>query len=311
MSWRKPRALRPGDLLGICAPAGAVDRDGLQRGVARLEQMGFRVRVGESVGGRRLFTAGTVDRRLADLHALFADDEVAGVLCARGGAGAGWLLPRLDGALLRDHYKPLVGYSDVTFLHLVFNQLERVTFHGPMVARELAQGALDEASWEAALQGAGTPYASQPGDLLALRDGRAEGRLLGGCLSILAAAAGTPWALRPDREGTVLFLEDVDEKPHKVDRMLLQLRSSGAFEGVRGVVFGDMKGCNPPASADFTLEDVIRESLSGLDIPIALGLSSGHVNGPNVTLPLGVQARLVCNGEDARFEVLEPSVEVG
>ncbi|HEV7499435.1 MAG TPA: LD-carboxypeptidase, partial [Vicinamibacteria bacterium] len=147
-----------------------------------------------------------------------------------------------------------------------------------------------------------------PGDLLVLREGTAEGRLLGGCLSILAAAAGTPWALRPDPEGTILFLEDVDEKPYKVDRMLLQLRSSGAFEGVRAVVFGDMKGCNPPASAEFTLEDVIHESLAGLEIPVVLGLSSGHVTGPNVTLPLGVRARLRCHDDEARFEVLEPSV---
>ena len=94
-----------------------------------------------------------------------------------------------------------------------------------------------------------------------------------------------------------------------MDRLLLQLRSSGAFEGVRGVVFGDMKGCNPPATADFTLEDVIRESLSGLEIPIALGLSSGHASGPGVTLPLGVRARLRCHGDEARFEVREPSVE--
>jgi muramoyltetrapeptide carboxypeptidase len=309
VSWARPRALRAGDLLGVCAPAGPVDPGRLQRGVARLEQMGFRVRVGEAVGERHLFTAGTVERRIADLHALFEDDEVAGILCARGGAGGGWLLPHLDTTLLREHFKPLVGYSDVTFLHLLFNRLERVTFHGPMVAKEFAQGTFDEGSWRAALEGGAERYATSDGDILALWDGEAEGRLLGGCLSILAAAAGTPWALNPDAGGTILFLEDVDEKPYRVDRMLLQLRLSGAFEGVRGVVFGDMKGCNPPASADFTLEDVIRESLSGLGIPIALGLSSGHVNGPNVTLPLGVRARLSCHGDEARFEVLEASVQ--
>jgi len=309
VSWRRPRALRPGDLLGVCAPAGTVDLGRLKRGVERLEQMGFRVKVGEAVAKRHIYTAGTAEERLADLHGFFADDEVAGILCARGGAGAGWLLPRLDLDLLRAHFKPFIGYSDVTYVHLVFNQLEMVTFHGPMVAWEFAAGAFDEPSWKAGVQGGGTPYATEPGDLVCLRDGEGEGRLLGGCLSILAAAAGTPWPLRPDKEGTVLFIEDVDEKPYKVDRMLLQLRSSGAFEGVRAVAFGDMKGCNPPASADYTLEDVIRESLSGLDIPIALGLSSGHVTGPNVTLPLGVRARLSCHGDEARFEVLEASVE--
>ena len=309
MNWTRPRALRAGDVLGVCAPAGTVDPGRLRRGVERLEQIGFRVKVGGAVARRHIYTAGTVEERLADLHGFFADDEVAGIVCARGGAGAGWLLPRLDLDLLRAHFKPFIGYSDVTYLHLVFNQLEKVTFHGPMVAWEFAAGAYDERSWLAAVQGAPVPYASEPGDLVPLRDGEGEGRLLGGCLSILAAAAGTPWPLRPDKEGTVLFIEDVDEKPYKVDRMLLQLRSSGGFDGVRAVVFGDMKGCNPPSSADFTLEDVIRESLSGLDIPIALGLSSGHVTGPNVTLPLGVRARLRCHGEEARFEVLEASVE--
>ena len=309
MSWTRPRALRSGDLLGVCAPAGTVDLGRLKRGVERLEQMGFRVKVGAAVGKRHIYTAGTVEERLADVHGFFQDDEVAGIICARGGAGAGWLLPRLDRDLLRDHLKPFIGYSDVTFLHLLFNQLEGITFHGPMVAWELALGAFEEASWKAAVEGVGPRYATAPGDLVALREGEAEGRLLGGCLSILAAAGGTPWALRPDKDGTVLFIEDVDEKPHKVDRMLLQLRLAGAFEGVRGIVLGDMKGCNPPASADFTLEDVIRESLSGLDIPVALGLSSGHVTGPSVTLPFGVRTRLFCHGDEARFQVLEPSVQ--
>jgi muramoyltetrapeptide carboxypeptidase len=309
MSWARPRALRPGDLLGVCAPAGVVDQERLRRGAARLEAMGYRIRLGGAVGKRHRFTAGTVEERLSDLRGFYEDDQVAGILCARGGAGAGWLLPHLDAEFLRANFKPFIGYSDVTFLHLVLNRLEQVSFHGPMVAWEFAQDAFCEASWKAALEGGSALYASEPGDILVLREGEAEGRLLGGCLSILAAAAGTPWALRPDREGTILFIEDVDEKPYRVDRMLLQLRLTGAFDGVRGIVFGDMKGCNPPASADYSLEDVLRESLSGLDIPVALGLSSGHVTGPNVTLPLGVRARLCCHGDEARFEVLEASVE--
>jgi muramoyltetrapeptide carboxypeptidase len=293
----------------VCAPAGVVDQERLRRGVARLEQMGYRVRLGAATGKRHRFTAGTVEDRLADLRGFYEDDDVAGILCARGGAGAGWLLPHLDAGLLRENFKPFVGYSDLTFFHLVLNRLEQVSFHGPMVAWEFAQGAFDEASWKSALEGGGTLYATEPGDILVLREGEAEGRLLGGCLSILAAAAGTPWALRPDPDGTILFIEEVDEKPYRVDRMLLQLRLAGAFEGVKGIVFGDMKGCNPPASADYTLEDVLRESLSGLGIPVALGLSSGHVTGPNVTLPFGVGARLRCHGDEARFEVLERSVE--
>jgi muramoyltetrapeptide carboxypeptidase len=276
--------------------------------VACLERLGYRVRVAPHTRDRRRFTAGTVLDRVADLHALFADDGVAGIVAARGGAGGGWLLPHLDRDLLSTHPKPFVGYSDSTFLHLYLQRLDLVTFHGPMIAWELADGRLDEASWRAALTPGAAPYASEPDDLVALRDGSGEGRLLGGCLSIVAAAAGTPWALRPDTEGTVLFLEDVDEKPFRLDRMLLQLRQSGALEGVRGIVFGDMKGCNPPASVDWTLEDVILEALDGLDVPVALGLSSGHASSPNVTLPLGVRARLSCHAGEARFEVLENAV---
>ena len=307
MSWARPRALRSGDLLGICAPAGAVDIGRLRRGIERLEQMGFRVKVGDAVAKRHIYTAGTAEERLADLHGLFADDDVAAVICARGGAGAGSLLPRLDLDLLRAHFKPFIGYSDVTYLHLVFNALALVTFHGPMVAWEFALGAFDEASWRAALQGGGAPYATEPGDLVCLRDGEGEGRLLGGCLSILAAAAGTDWALATGGEDTILFLEDQDEPPYRIDRMLWQLRQSDALAGVRGIVFGDMKGCSPSVSADYGLEDVILEALSGLEVPVALGLSSGHTTSPNVTLPLGARVRLRTS-EEALFEVLEPAV---
>jgi muramoyltetrapeptide carboxypeptidase len=308
MSWIRPRGLRPGDLVGVCAPSSPFDPERLERGVAGLEAMGFAVRVAPRARERRRFTAGTVEDRLSDLHALFEAEDVRAVVCARGGAGAGWLLPRLDGRLLAGHPKPLVGYSDATFLHLFLQRLPMVSFHGPMVTWELADAAFDGESWSAALTAGAAPYASGPDDLVSLREGAGEGRLLGGCLSVLAAAAGTPWALRPDAEGTILFLEDVDERPYRLDRMLLQLRESGALLGVRGVVFGDMKGCNPPTAADWTLEDVILEALAGLDVPIALGLSSGHASSPNVTLPLGVRARLSAHAGEARFELLESAV---
>jgi muramoyltetrapeptide carboxypeptidase len=134
-----------------------------------------------------------------------------------------------------------------------------------------------------------------------------EGVLRGGCLSILAAAAGTPWALRPDPEGTVLFLEDVHERPFRIERMLFQLRQSGALDNLKGVVFGDMKGCAPKADEDYELDDVLRQALDGLGVPIALGLSSGHTAADAISLPLGVRARLTAE-DDARLEVLEPAV---
>jgi len=302
----KPRALRPGDLIGVCAPSGPPDPDRLRRGVAAIEALGLRVRAGEGLLARSRFTAGSWQRRLDELHALWADAEVSAIFCARGGAGAGRLLGGLDEALVRSSPKIFLGFSDLTYLHLYLGRLGQVSFHGPMVARDFPDGGYDEASFRQGVMGEGL-YASDEEDLIPLRGGAGEGRLRGGCLSILAAAAGTPWQLRADEDGTVLFLEDVDEAPYKIDRLLLQLRDSGAFAGVRGIVFGDMKGCVTRFEADYSLEDVLREALEGLEVPVAVGLSSGHTSSPNITLPLGVRVRLAC-GESARLEVLEPAV---
>ena len=308
----KLRALRPGDVSGVAAPAGPVDGERLRRGVAELERLGFGVRLADGVLERRGFTAGSVDTRVDQLHDLFADPGVAAIACARGGAGVLQLLPHLGRELLRANPKLLVGYSDITLLHLELGGLGIPSLHGPMVARELADGeeGYDRASLWHGLTGAGAPYASQPDDLVALQGGSGEGVLRGGCLSLLAAAAGTPWALRGSDEPTLLFIEDVDERPYRIDRMLRQLRASGALQGVRGVVFGDMKGCAPSFHDDYSLEDVLLEALAGLDVPVALGLSSGHTTHPGITLPLGVRARLECLGDEARFEVLEAPVVV-
>lgn len=309
MEWVKPRVLRRGDRIGICAPSGPVDAARLSRGVAEVTALGFDPVVPDGLLEQRGFTAGTVERRVLELYRLFEDDGIAGVFCARGGAGQIQLLRRLELGRLLAHPKVFLGYSDLTFLHALLNNGGLVTFHGPMVAREMALGAYHRASLLAALKAEGQPYVADGDDLLALRGGSADGRLLGGCLSILAAGLGTPWALRmADDEPVILFLEDVDEPPYKIDRMLRQLAAAGAFERVCGIVLGDFPGCSPPIAADFTLEDVILEALEELRIPIALGLSSGHTKSPQLTLPLGVRARLECGPERAAFRILEPAV---
>jgi muramoyltetrapeptide carboxypeptidase len=304
----RPRPLRPGDVIGVCAPAGAVDRDRLESGARELRRLGLVPRLSPRVLGRRFFTAGGIDERREDLQTFWADPEVAGIVCARGGAGALGLLPGLDRDLMAAHPKVFVGCSDATFLHLALGQLGQVTVHGPMVAGDLADGSYDEASFRQAVFGEGHHYASAPEELVTLRPGTAEGVLRGGCLSILASAAGTPWALQPDAEGTILFLEDVHERPYRVDRMLRQLRLSGALAHVRGLLFGDMRGCAPRLDEGYTLEAVMLDALLGLDIPIALGLSSGHTASDAISLPLGVRARLDCQEHEARFAILEPAV---
>jgi muramoyltetrapeptide carboxypeptidase len=284
-----------------------VNPEKLARGVAEIEALGFRTRVPTGLLDRNLFMAGDVQRRLAQLHALFEDDEVAGIVCARGGAGTGGVLGGLDMDLVLSHPKVFVGYSDITFLHQRLNNGGLVTLHGPMAAAEFASGTYDRQSFLGAVGGTDVPYSSGPDDLLPIRQGVAEGRLRGGCLSILAAGAGTPWALSHRGEDILLFLEDVDEAPYRIDRLLVQLRESGLLARVSGIVLGDMKGCSPGLSEPYALEDVILSALEGLDVPIALGLSSGHASGASLTIPLGVRARLDC-GEEARLEVLEPGV---
>ena len=277
--------------------------------MAEIESLGFAVRLGDGVLARRGFTAGSAEARLAQLHGLLAAPDVAAIWCARGGAGLLHLLPHLERARLLAAPKLVVGYSDVTVLHALLGQAGLPSVHGPMVAWEMAEGRYDRASLWHALTGEGAPWTSGPGDLRSLATGVAEGVLRGGCLSLLAALAGTPWASRAEGEPTILFVEDVDERPYRVDRLLRQLRLSHSLDGVVGIVFGEMKGCAPGPDEGYGLDEVLQEALDGLDVPIAAGLSSGHALRPAVALPLGVRARLACEEDGAALlRILEAPV---
>lgn len=309
MSWTRPRALAPGDRIGVCAPSGPVDAERLEAGVARLRRLGFEVEVHPAVREQTRFTAGTVAGRVAQLEELFCDPGVAAVWCARGGAGATQLLRHLSAERLVRHPKVFVGYSDVTALHLLLQRHGLVTFHGPMLARDLADPeGVDEASLLSAVSGRGSPWSAPRGMLRTLRPGTAEGVLRGGCLSLLASLAGTPWALDARGEDLVLFLEDVDEPAYRLDRMLQQLLDSGALSRVVGVVIGTLPGCGAPQGGGFSVLDVMGDALGDLGVPVAAGLPSGHVESGNVTLPLGVRARLEAREEGAAFELLERAV---
>ncbi len=288
--------------MGVCAPASAVDGTRLAEGLQALEALGLRARVLDGLLERELYNAGRAARRLEELYALFEDDEVRGVFCARGGAGVVQLLAALDWQRLLARPKVFLGYSDVTPLHAGLNARGLVTFHGPMVASDFPDpGRVHLESFLAAVMRDAPRHESA---LETLRPGVAEARLLGGCLSLLAAVEGTPWAFRAGQE-TLLFLEDVDEPPYRVERLLWQLRAAGAFERVVGIVFGAMEGCESDPGVAWRLRDVLDRALAGLDLPVAFGLPSGHVSQGNVTLPLGVRARLEAGPEGARLRVLE------
>jgi muramoyltetrapeptide carboxypeptidase len=242
-----------------------------------------------------LYYAGAVEERLADFHAAFADPGIAGVLCTRGGWGSVELLPLLDRALIRANPKVFVGYSDHTSLHAwLWNECGLQTFYAPMVAADWSQeGGVDAPSWRAAVEQTAT-YELGGGDgLRVLRPGRARGRLLGGCLAILEAGLGTPWALRIDGP-CVLFLEDIGVKPYQWDRMLQHLRFAGLLEKVQGIVLGDMSA-NVEAGEMGLLEGACLHALREFQGPIAIGLRCGHVTPGNRSLVLGADAALCCD----------------
>ncbi len=293
MSLTKPKALRPGAMLGLVTPASIVRTELVQDGIAALHGLGYRTKLfPHALDAGPLNYAGTREDRVADLHAAFADRDVDAIVCTRGGWGAAELLPLLNVELIKANPKSLLGYSDITSLH-VFLQREAnlVSFQAPMVASDFSKGLPDLASWTAALTqdqpwGLGTEAG-----LRVLRAGKAKGTLSGGCISIYAEALGTPYGALPHAGDSILFFEDIGTKPYQWDRMLLHVRYAGLLERVTGIVFGDMAQCVGPE--EFALvEETVLHSLRDFAGPIGIGLRSGHVDAGNITLPWGVEVEL-------------------
>jgi muramoyltetrapeptide carboxypeptidase len=305
--------LRPGATLAVVSPASTPKLDLVQAGIDCLHRLGYRTRLFPHALDRGpLYYAGTAEHRAADLMAAFADPGIDGILCTRGGWGSAELLPLLDAGVVRANPKAFVGYSDHTSLHVwLAREANLVTFYGPMVAADFARpGGFDAASWKHAFEGDPLWSLTASDGLRVLRPGVAEGTLAGGCLSIYAESLGTPYAAVPAEADAprVLFLEDIGTKPYQWDRMLLHLRYAGMLEHVSGIVFGDMKQC-VVAEDEPLLEQAILHALKDFAGPIAIGLRSGHVDTPNVTVPLGVQVRLdLSDVESPRLEFLEAAM---
>lgn len=303
----KPAALRPGDVVGIVAPASNIKRDVLEQGCATLRSLGYTPFYFDSIFEQDLYFAGSVDRRARELEEMFERDDIKAIVCARGGYGANYLLRELDPAKVAGHPKIFVGYSDVTTLLTCFADSARfVTFHGPMVTKDFAHpDGVDLISWEAATSGIAQweIASSEDSGVEGLVDGTADGILYGGCLSLLVTSLGTSHEIRT--AGTILFLEDVNAKPFQVDRMLMHLKLAGKLDGVKGIVFGEMLDCVQSKDQPYTLQEVVLRIVGELGVPVAYGLRSGHVTRKNITLPIGVRASLRVNGRDVQLKILE------
>jgi muramoyltetrapeptide carboxypeptidase len=301
----KPAALRPGDTVGIIAPASSIKRKMLERGCDALRALGYKPFYLDSVLDHDLYFAGSAERRAYELQEMFVRDEVRAIVCARGGYGSNYLLPSIDLEKIKAHPKIFVGYSDITSLLTWFaDAAGLVTFHGPMVAKDFTlQDGVDIASWQTALNGSANWAIDATSGMISLVEGFAEGILYGGCLSMLAASLGTPYEIRP--EGSILFIEDVAAKPYQVDRMLTQLKLAGKFDGAQGIIFGEMIDCVQGKEQEYTLQQVILRIVADLAIPVAYGLRSGHVSNRNITLPIGVRSALDVVGRTATLRILE------
>lgn len=291
----KPRALRPGDRIGIVSPASPFSRESFEAGVAELGRIGYQAVYDDSVFARRRYTSGDPALRAAAFSRAWADPSIAAVMAVRGGYGSVQLLPHLETAVIRRSPKAFIGYSDNTsLLAWLTGQCGVVSFHGPMLGGRLAKGttAYDLDTFTRVLtQAAPAGRISHP-QLEALRPGEAEGVLLGGTLTNLLASLSTPYAFDPP-SGHVLFLDEVAERPYRIDRMLTQLRLSGLLARASAIVFGELPRCDEPADGGPAIKAVVADLLEHFPGPVLFGLPSGHTDGACMTLPLGVRARVV------------------
>ncbi|MBP7459961.1 MAG: LD-carboxypeptidase [Candidatus Delongbacteria bacterium] len=312
----KPASLHPGDTIGIVSLASPPFRpSAVEEGKRNLEKMGFKVVLTPGIGDVNRYLAGSDQARLDAFHQLIADPTVKAIMSTRGGYGSSRLLPKLDFDLLKKNPKIIIGYSDITsILTAVTRKLGLATFYGPMLTSDLTDSV---SSYSTDFLMNLLCHRKCPLDITAYPDqskaivyhgGKAEGELIGGCLTLLTYTMGTPYEI--DTRGRILFIEEIDEAPYKLDGMLTHLINAGKFQECAGVVFGELVDCNPRNSGypmgSFHYEEVIQERLGNLGIPVIGNLCFGH-GSHKATLPLGIRASL--DTAEAKLSIIESAVE--
>ena len=305
----KPRALAPGDRLAVVAPASPFQREEFDQGIDEIRRLGFVPVYDESVFARRGYVAGAPELRAAAIQQAWRDPDIAGVIAVRGGYGSVQVLPFLDPADARRSLKPFIGYSDLTaVLTFLTMNCGMVAFHGPMLSGRLGRGeeGYDRASFEHALCRNQPMGELAPAGLEVVRPGEAAGPFFGGTLTQLLASFDTPFAFAPPA-GHVLFLDEVGERPYRLDRMVTQLRQTGLLARARAVVIGELPRCDEPDGGP-TGRGVMAELFADFPGPVVIGFPSGHAMAPAITLPFGVECRVIA-GERPRLIIEESAVQ--
>ncbi len=301
---QKPERISRGDTIGMVSPASTLsDRSAYGKIVANLRSMGYRVREGEHARRRHGNFAGTDTQRASDLMAMFRDPDISAIMAFRGGWGANRILELLDYEVIRSHPKALIGFSDVTALLLsIYARCGLITFHGPVGKSEW--NSFTTESFRKALHGTDS-YAlkGKKRSHLPIREGRAEGRLLGGNLSVLTSLIGSEFL--PDFRNAILFLEDVGESYYRIDRMMTQLALSGILDEINGFIFGTCTECSRDTPQAHGLDQILNHHISSRNIPSFSGFPFGHVD-ETLTLPVGLPARM--DAGRGSLELLESPV---
>jgi len=313
----KPKRLKAGDTVAIIAPSSNTWEDQeIHFAIEVLQSFGFKVKQGKHLFARHGYLAGEDAQRAHDINAMFADKNVDGIFCLRGGYGSPRLLPLLDYPMIKKNPKVLIGYSDITaLLNGIFAKTGLITFHGPIARQNFSEYTLKsfkQVLFEpTAPLDLGTPppfmaaegQAEQDNRITLINKGSATGQVIGGNLSLMVKLIGTPF--EPDYRGKILFLEDVEEAPYRIDGMLTHLLIAGRLEQLAGIVFGKCTDCEAGSGNSLSIEQVLFDRLGGLNIPVVKGLMIGHID-DMATIPVGAQVRIDAN--KGRLTLLEPGV---
>lgn len=310
------KGLKPGDTLGLIAPGYAVSPEKLEEAIGYVKDLGYKPYHTDRILGNHGYLSNTDEERLADLHHMFSNNEVDGILCVRGGYGCTRILPYIDWDLIRNNPKVFAGFSDITALLNAMNERTGlVCFHSP-VGTTLDTD-YNREQFQRVITGNGRstvinpfPYETEeephPEEYkpYTINKGKARGVLAGGNLCLLSAMTGTPY--EPDYTDKIVFIEEIEEEPYRVDRMITQLRQSATFDKARAVVLGIFNGCNTARNPDsFNLKEVLTDLLGDMKVPVGYGFPIGHID-ENATLPLGVPVEV--DTEQFTIKILANSV---
>ena len=308
----KPKGLNFGDTIGIIAPASPVSEEDVQKVYNKITSLGFQVKIGSSCYEEYGYLSGKDNIRAEDINNMFKDRRIHGIICLRGGYGSPRILDLIDYNIIKNNPKVFVGYSDITALHIAFNQIAGlVTYHGPMAGSNMIKNFNEftkNSLFNTIMRKKSSCKIKNPVEenIKTINSGVGRGQIIGGNLSLIVNTIGTPYEI--DVKNKILFIEEIGEEPYVIDRMLNQLRLSGKLKESSGIILGDFNNCrakNPERS--LTLEEIINDQIKPVGKPTIYNLQSGHCN-PMITLPLGVEA--VLDGDKKELIIVEDCINL-